>query len=120
LRRVRAVVTHAGARGPVAELAVDAVTFHLAGSEVRHYEIEVEVKGVGGDAAVAALTESLVIRFWPSLRPWRHGKLATGKAVATLIEQRGRDDMLTEAGALRPTAYDTVAAALAGDVAGAE
>ena len=116
-RLVRAVVAEGTGR-PVAELAVDSVVFHLVGSEVHHHEIEVEAKAAGGDAAVAALSESLVIRFWPSLRPWRHGKLPTGKAVATLIEERGRGEVLTDEGSLLPSAYDAIADVLARDRAG--
>ena len=59
-RRVRDVLPRAGGRARVAELAVDAVVFDLAGLAVRHHELELEAKAEGGEAVVAELTESLV------------------------------------------------------------
>jgi CYTH domain len=113
-RRVRDVDPHAAAPRPVAELAVDVVAFQLPGGPVRHREVEVEAKSAGGDAAVALLTESLVRQFWPGLRPWRLGKLATGKAVAELIERqalepRAEGDALADDGSVRPWVYDLIA-----------
>ena len=67
-RRVREVLPRAGARGELAELAVDAVVFDLAGRAVRHHELELEAKAEGGVAAAAALTESLLERFAPGVR----------------------------------------------------
>jgi inorganic triphosphatase YgiF len=112
LRRVRAVVPP-GQRRAVAELAIDAVTFRLGGVDVRHYEIEIEVKAPGGEDAVAALADSLLARFGPELRLWRLGKLSTGKAVVSLIEDRESDDLLTDDGTLRPSAYDAIAGLVA-------
>lgn len=113
-RAVRAVATQ-GSERPVAELDIDTVVFHLGPNDVRHHELEIEVKAPGGGDAVAALADSLVTRFEPSLRLWPHGKLSTGKAIAALIEIRGRDELLTGNGALRPSAYDAIAELLARD-----
>ena len=118
-RQLRDVVPRDGTRRRVAELAIDSVVYPPAGHEVRHFEVEVEAKATGGESAVASLSESLVIRYWPALRPWRHGKLATGKAVAALLEERDRDDVLTDDGALRPSAYDAIADLLARERTGA-
>jgi inorganic triphosphatase YgiF len=117
LRRVRDVVP-AGAERPVAELAVDAVVFHLGAVDARHHEIEIESKAEGGEAALTALAASLAARFGPTLRPWPYGKLTTGNTVARLIEERGRDDLLTADGSLRPASYDAIADLLARERAG--
>ena len=95
-------------RRAVAELAIDAVTFHLDGGHVRHHELEIEVKAPGGEDAVVILAESLVARFGPNLRRWRLGKLSTGRAVATLIDERGRAHVLSDDGSLRPSTYDEI------------
>jgi triphosphatase len=107
-RQPRDVVPRAGDGGRVAELAVDSVVFRLAAGEVRHHEVEIEVKAAGGEAALAAVTERLVVRFEPGLRPWPHGKLATGKAVEALGDELRSDDLLTADGMLRPAAYDAI------------
>jgi inorganic triphosphatase YgiF len=114
LRRVRDVVPM-GETGPVAELALDTVVFHLDAGDVRHHELEVEVKAPGGDDSAAALAGSLALRFGPSLRLWPYGKLTTGRAVSALIAERGRDDLVTADGTLRRSAYDAIDALLAGE-----
>jgi hypothetical protein len=104
-RRRRAVVD---AGRQVAELAVDAVVYDLGGRAVRHHEVEVEAKAEEGAAAAAEVARALEARFAPCLRPWRHGKLRTGKAVAELLAA-GRGDLLADDGTLLPVAYDAVA-----------
>ena len=109
LRRVRAVLPRSGPREQVVELAIDAVTYSLDGRAVRHHELELELKADGGEAAAAALAESLLSRFAPSLRPWSLGKTATGAVIAGLIDERGADAVLAADGTVRPWVYDAIA-----------
>jgi hypothetical protein len=111
-RRVRDVRPVGGGEGRVAELALDTVTFHLAGRDIRHYEVEIEAKARHGAAAVAAVAAALVACYWPRLRPWRHGKLPTGKAVAALLDEGRARDLIGRDGTLKPSAYDALAEAL--------
>jgi inorganic triphosphatase YgiF len=108
-RRVRAILPRSGGRARVAELAIDAVTFDLDGHAVRHHELELEVKGDGGDDAIETLAASLHARF-EGLRPWHLGKLATGGAIARLIAAHGPDAVLTPDGHVRPGAYEAIEA----------
>lgn len=77
VRRPRDV--RAQARRPVlAELAVDAVAFLLAGGRVRVVEVEVEARSDDADlSAIARLLEEVA----PALEPWPTGKLALGRAI---------------------------------------
>jgi inorganic triphosphatase YgiF len=118
-RLPRDVVPDGGGPGdPVAELAVDAVVYRLPGRQVRLHEVEVEAKGAGDLATVAAVAERLRERFGAALRPWPHGKLATGQAVAALAAAGHLDGLLDPDGTLRPLAYEVLAAQLAAGPAG--
>jgi len=107
-RRVRAVLPRSGARARLAELAIDAVVFQLGAGTVRHHELELEAEAEGADDVLAALARSRLRRFAPGVRPWSLGKLATGSALARLIEQRGAEAVLTADGRVRPAAYDAI------------
>ncbi len=67
----------------VAEVAVDRVTYGEAPAEVSLYEVEIEAKANGG-SAVNEIASRLLADFGQVLRPWRHSKLATGKAIELL------------------------------------
>jgi CYTH domain-containing protein len=111
-RRIRDVNHRSGGPGRVAELALDTVTYHLSDRDVRHYEVEIEAKSGEGAEAVAAVTTALTGRYWPWLRPWHHGKLATGQAVAALVGDGRTRDLVGRDGSLEPSAYDAIAEAL--------
>jgi hypothetical protein len=111
-RRVRDVRPRGGSEGRVAELALDTVTYHFSGRDVRHYEVEIEAKARHGTEAVAAVAAALVDCYWPRLRPWRHAKLPTGKAVAALLADGRAPDLVGRDGVLKPRAYDAIADAL--------
>lgn len=113
-RRARNVMARSGGRTRIAELALDTVTYHFTGRDVRHYEVEIEAKARRGDEAVAAIKAALIDQYWPRLRPWRHGKLPTGKAVRALIDAGRVDEVVANDGALRPQAYDAIAEELDG------
>ena len=108
-RRVRAVLPRSGARGRLAELAVDAVVYDLGGIAVRHCELELESKAPEGETAIGTLSDALLARFGAGLRPWRIGKLATGELLRQLIEANGRESVLTPDGRVLPSAYDAIA-----------
>jgi hypothetical protein len=116
-RRVRDVLPSGGGEARVAELALDTVTYHLPGRDVRHYEVEIEAKARHGSEAVAAVATALVDCYWPRLRPWRHGKLPTGRAVAALLGESRARDLVGRDGVLKPPAYDALAEALGPGVA---
>jgi len=83
-RQRRAVIPAKRALGPVAELAIDDVTFKLSHRRVRLYEIELELKAPGEAGAVRAVVEALEQRYRSELRRWPYGKLPTGKALEAL------------------------------------
>jgi CYTH domain-containing protein len=95
--------------GPVAELAIDAVAYRFPDATVRLLEVEVEAKGPGRLATVQALLGSLAGRFPAELRPWPHGKLATGQAVERLLHRGRLQGLLDPTGMLRPEACDRLA-----------
>jgi hypothetical protein len=109
MRRVRAILPRSGARGRLAELAVDAVVYDLDGLAVRHFELELEAKSHEGEAALGALALHVLGLFVDDLRPWHMGKLATGEALARLIRARGAESVLTGDGRVRPAVYDVIA-----------
>lgn len=95
----------------LAELAVDAVTYHLAAGDVRHHEVEIEAKSEDGAAYLPHAGDALRRRFGDSLVPWLHGKLEIGLAIASLLAA-GEARTLVIDGHLSPEAYPRLAAVL--------
>jgi hypothetical protein len=114
-RRLREVAARGDAGRPLAELGIDSVVYTFGRRAVRHHEVEVEAKAKGGKEAVDAVTQALCQRYWPSLRPWRYGKLPTGKGIAQLLERRAGRELLARGGVLKPTAYTAILRVLDGD-----
>lgn len=113
LRR-RASVGAADGEGTEAELDVDRVEYRLAsggGRTLVHREVEVEDLGAGD--AVPRLARALRDRFGDGLRPWRHDKLATGRALDHLAEQGALDALVAPGGELTDRAYARIDALLA-------
>lgn len=108
-RRPRDVVMNEDSPFVLAELAVDSVVYRFRSGEVRHHEVEIEVKGDGGVTAMQGLSRELRRRWPESLRLWDHGKWSTGRAVEALIAQRDRLGLLNNLGDLTPEAYDLIA-----------
>lgn len=94
----------------VAELSVDAVTYHLPGSDVRHFEVEVEARSESGEQALGPIAAALIRRFAPALRHRTGSKLAIGKAIARLHGEGTLESLLGPGSTLTPAAYDVVAA----------
>lgn len=105
----------------VAELALDAVRFRVAGRELVHREVEVEALGEGGAGAelVGAAAAALLERFGSVLRRWDHSKLATGRALEALVGG-GEDLPVGDQGELLPEAYDRLEPWLEAEEAGRE
>jgi inorganic triphosphatase YgiF len=81
-RRIRHVD---GAGAPIAELAIDEVTYRLDAGPVRHHEVEIEAKAPEGAPYLPRAVAGLHARFGSALLPWPYGKLATGLALARLL-----------------------------------
>ena len=110
--RRRRDVDGAGTR--VAELAIDEVTYRIAGGPVRHHEVEIEAKAPEGNQYLARAVEELRARFGPALTPWRHGKLAIGLGIERLLASAA-GPALVAGGHLTPAAYPRLAALLNGE-----
>jgi hypothetical protein len=98
----------------IAELAVDAVRYHLDDSRVRIFEVEVEAKGGGDAIGVARVLLALDQRFPGRLRAWPHSKLATGFALRDLLARGELTSHLGPDGVLGDTGVDVVDAILSG------
>ena len=86
IRRIRNVVpmSPTSRSNPVAELAVDSVTYRFGPHVFRHHEVEVELTGAHDAGAVDTITAELRRAYGDTLRPWRHNKLSTGRALERL------------------------------------
>jgi len=89
---------------PVGELAIDESIYHLGGRDVRHDEIELEGKVPDAFPGLNTVVEALLKRFGPAVRRWEHSKLATGHAIAKLL-QHDAPLVLDGSGRLQPDAY---------------
>jgi len=89
----------------LAEMALDAVTFHLPGQEVRHCEIEVEAAHGATPADIKEISLALREAYPGCLQPWPFAKLALGFALLRLQQEGCLNALLTPQGTLRPVAY---------------
>jgi inorganic triphosphatase YgiF len=89
LRQPRSVRRLDSDNNPLAEYAVDTVTYRLRRRRLRLCEIEIEAKRASGRKAVARLHDALLREYPITLRHWRHSKLALGIALQEL-ETEGR------------------------------
>jgi hypothetical protein len=82
--------------------------------------VEIEAQGNRGATALVPMAEALLTRFPSQLRAWHHSKLATGKAVAALLEAGSLKQLLSENGDIAPPAYDMISDYLAKQDSGDE
>jgi inorganic triphosphatase YgiF len=114
-RRTQRRLRYADAAGtPIAELAIDAVTYRLAAGAVGHDEVEIEAKAPESAAYLGRAVQDLRARFGEDLAPWRHGKLATGLAIERLLASPEGAGMVAE-GHLIPAAYSRLKALLSAE-----
>jgi len=105
-RRPRNLITSESPKSTLAELVVDSVVFHFASGDVRHYEVEIEVKEQGSPEVVQTAAEHLLARWPDDLRVWGHGKRSTGQAVERMVEEFRGEGLIGSNGDLQPQAYD--------------
>lgn len=113
-RRLRDALGAGGAR--LAELAIDAVTYHRDAGAVRHHEVEIEAKAPEGADYLPRAVAALRARFGASLIPWLHGKLETGLAITRLLAS-GRTGTLVTGDHLAPDSYARLEALLSDELA---
>ena len=111
-RTPRDVIARGAESEPVAELAIDAVTYHFGEGRVRLLEVEVEAKGRGEASTVEQITARLRDEFPAQLRPWPYGKLPTGKAIHELLADGQLGGLTGQDGMLRPVAWERIAGLL--------
>ena len=98
---------------PLAELAVDLVTYTIGRRKVRLLEVEVEAKRSQGIQAADRITSLLVARWGGDLRAWPHSKLATGLALDHLEKEGKLADVVSSGGWLTPRGVALVSRRLA-------
>ena len=107
---------HAGAGAPLAEVAVDEVTYRLAAGPVRHHEVEIEAKSDAGADYLPRAVEDLRTRFGGALVSSRHSKLAIGAGIERLLASSGGAGLLS-GGRLNPSGYARLDALLSAEPA---
>jgi inorganic triphosphatase YgiF len=105
-RQVRNVTSAPDASPVLAELDVDSVLYDFDDQKIRLFEVEVESKSDKGQNVVRNVTKSLKGEYGPILRSWRHGKLATGTAIAKLLKSGELRPLIDTENRLLPAAYD--------------
>jgi inorganic triphosphatase YgiF len=114
LRKPRDVRDRGGASdAPLAELALDTVSYRIGRRKVRLFEVEIEAKRKEGVAAASRVAGLLIERWGGGLRAWKHSKLATGLALDALERDGKLAALLSPAGWLTPKGIDLLARRLA-------
>jgi hypothetical protein len=107
LRRPRDVRVRARAMDPpLAELALDTVTYRIGRRKVRLFEVEIEAKRREGVRAADRVTTLMLERWEGALRSWPHSKLATGLALQALERDGKLEGALSTARWLTPKGVD--------------
>ena len=107
-RRPRDVFREGKTNAAIAEMVIDSVEYSFEAGTVRHHEIEVEAKGPGLVEDIQEVSSCLLDWMPGSLRVWHFGKRATGRVVASLLEERGPTGLVSASGDLLPGAYDQI------------
>ena len=105
-RQVRNVTSGPDGSPTLAELDVDSVLYDFDDQKIRLFEVEVESKSEKGQNVVKSVTKSLKGEYGPILRSWRHGKLATGTAIARLLKSGQLRPLIDAENRLLPAAFD--------------
>jgi hypothetical protein len=110
LRHVRDVVRVGEEGGPrLAELAVDSVVYHLDGTKIRHYEVEIEAKTEAGLRPLKPLIDGLMNMFGGEvLEKPEYSKLAVGFALQALLRTGALEGLTDLDGNMKPAAYDKI------------
>jgi inorganic triphosphatase YgiF len=88
-RETRDIIRHDKPRAPpLAELAIDDVTFLLGSNRVRLFEVEIEAKTARSLPRVRIIADALTAMYPGLLKEWPHGKLATGLAIRRLLKTK--------------------------------
>jgi inorganic triphosphatase YgiF len=91
----------------LAELAIDSVTYTFDRISVGFSEIEIEAKAAGGLSTVREVANELLSKYQHFLRPWSHGKFATGLAIRKLLKTKKLQQYLAN-GELNPSAFQLI------------
>ena len=105
-RQVRSISSGPEGSPTLAELDVDSVLYDFDDQKIRLFEVEVESKSEKGQSVVKSVTKSLKGEYGPLLRSWRHGKLATGTAIARLLKSGQLRPLIDAENRLLPAAFD--------------
>ena len=71
-----------------------------------------KLKEHGTIEVIQDVSSELLERWSSTLRPWNFGKRSTGRAVESLLEERGGSELISDSGNLVPEAYDLLASRL--------
>jgi inorganic triphosphatase YgiF len=92
----------------IAELVIDSVRYKIREDVVCHYEIEIEAKSSEAEESIQAMMEELIGSFDSQIRLWKHGKLATGKALEKMADEGLLTGLVNSSRDLLPVAYDKI------------
>jgi inorganic triphosphatase YgiF len=107
-RRDRRMVIFSGENAPKAELVLDRVLYRFRSQEIRHMEIEIEIKDLTGGSHARALADCLLEAFGQEVRPWHYGKTATGRILESMLENRELNALVRADNYLSPTVYTLI------------
>jgi inorganic triphosphatase YgiF len=89
----------------LAEVAIDSVIYHFSERYIRHYEVEIEVKGAEFAEVLNSLIDSFVKIYKPQLRLWYYGKLTTGSIIEKLLKKGSLEKLIGPDSSLKPATY---------------
>jgi hypothetical protein len=110
-RQVRNITPRDEENGSVlAEMDIDSVIYRLGEEEIRHYEVEVELKSEteAASGVIEQVRDALTKELGDGLRRWAHSKLAIGFALEKLRIKGALEGALDPGGNLKPAAYDRI------------
>ena len=110
LRRTRDVMDPGASDRRIAQLAIDTVTYVVAGVALRHHEVEIEGVGSTSGSTLEEIGRALQAVDPMALHPWRMSKLRTGAALVLLAGNLGPAALANPTGDLLPSTYALLAA----------
>lgn len=92
---------------PIAELALDRVTYRFGKLEIPIFEIEVEAKSKTNSRTIKKIRKQIESINRNELLRWKHGKFVTGRAIERLLLTEELEDLVDKEG-LKPSALKKI------------
>jgi len=107
-RQIRNIRLSQELNSAVAELDIDSTVYHFDKLDVHYHNLEIEEKSKISENILNSIVDEIIKSFPNSLKRWSYSKLATGKAIAKMLNEGSLKNLLNEHNELTSLALDRI------------